>query len=205
MGQPNITSHNLFLKTFQEGKFVVLDTETTGLDNHSEIIQIAVIDPAGKVLLDTLIQPVNPIPDDATVIHGIDDDMVADAPMWKDVRPELMRIIDYKSVVTYNATYDRHMMHRSDETNGLGEYDYHARSHWHCAMEWYAALWGEFDGYHANPRWQRLSNALVQQGLQPSDSHRALGDALMTLALMKRILGTYLEDGSLMPFRTFGR
>lgn len=38
---------------------VILDTETTGL-HDAEIVQIAVIDHAGTVLLDTLVNPPHP-------------------------------------------------------------------------------------------------------------------------------------------------
>lgn len=41
---------------------VFLDTETTGLDGNAEIIDIALVDRDGAVLLDTLIRPTRPIP-----------------------------------------------------------------------------------------------------------------------------------------------
>lgn len=54
--------------------FVILDTETTGLDEHDEIVEVAVIDMSGKVLLNTLVNPIQPIPYEATQIHGITND-----------------------------------------------------------------------------------------------------------------------------------
>ena len=39
-----------------------LDTETTGLDERDEVVELAVINVRGEVLVGTLIKPVNPIP-----------------------------------------------------------------------------------------------------------------------------------------------
>lgn len=55
--------------------YIILDTETTGLDNTAEIVEISVINDQGEVLLDTLIKPTKPIPGDATAIHGITNEM----------------------------------------------------------------------------------------------------------------------------------
>lgn len=39
---------------------LILDTETTGLEEHAEIVEIAVIDYTGAVLLETLVRPDGP-------------------------------------------------------------------------------------------------------------------------------------------------
>ena len=48
----------------------ILDTETTGLYDDAEIVEISIIDENGGVLLDTLVKPLKPIPAEATAIHG---------------------------------------------------------------------------------------------------------------------------------------
>jgi DNA polymerase III epsilon subunit-like protein len=60
--------------------YAILDTETTGLEYNSRIVEIAVTTADGEVLLDTLVNPGEPIPADATAIHKITDEMVANAP-----------------------------------------------------------------------------------------------------------------------------
>jgi DNA polymerase III epsilon subunit-like protein len=59
---------------------VVLDTETTGRDRESLIVELAVQKVSGDVLVDTLLNPGEPIPADATDVHGITGDQVRDAP-----------------------------------------------------------------------------------------------------------------------------
>jgi len=61
---------------------LILDTETTGLDEHAEIVEIAVIDCTGAVLLDTLVRPAGPIPAEAVEIHGITNEMVVQIPFF---------------------------------------------------------------------------------------------------------------------------
>lgn len=174
-----------FKDVIRSGKYVVLDTETTGL-NDGEIVQIAIVRSSGDVLLDTLVRPVFPIPVDATRIHGITDDMVKDAPMWQEVVEQVKFIVTGENVVVYNATYDRKMMHQSAEKAGIMKIDWKSFSTWWCAMSAYAAHWGDWNSYHGNYRWQSLTNACDQQEIAIADAHTALGDALMTLALVKK-------------------
>ncbi len=68
---------------------VFLDTETTGLGPDAEVIDVAVIDVLGRVLLDTLVHPRGHIPPDASRIHGIYAHHVAGAPSWGEVQPRL--------------------------------------------------------------------------------------------------------------------
>jgi DNA polymerase-3 subunit epsilon len=164
--------------------FVVLDTETTGLDKPAEICQIGIIDCDGNTLLDTLVKPKRPIPSAAIAIHGISNEAVQDSLTWPDVREWVLRYIRGKDVIVYNATYDRKLMHWSDEAWECPHVDYKEQSAWYCAMEAYAEHYGEINEYYGTYRWQRLISAITQQGLPVSDAHSALGDCLMTLQLI---------------------
>ncbi|MDQ3512045.1 MAG: 3'-5' exonuclease, partial [Chloroflexota bacterium] len=85
---------------------VFLDTETTGLGPDAEVVDVAVIDVLGRVLLDTLVRPHGHIPPDASRIHGIYARHVADAPSWGEVQPRLCEALAGRRVVVYNAPYD---------------------------------------------------------------------------------------------------
>ncbi|MCA9860760.1 MAG: 3'-5' exonuclease, partial [Thermomicrobiales bacterium] len=76
---------------------VYLDTETTGLGSSARICDIAIVAQDGTVLFDSLINPGEPIPAVATKVHGINDDMVADAPTWEDVAPDIGDLISMRS------------------------------------------------------------------------------------------------------------
>jgi len=61
---------------------LIIDTETTGLDDQAQIVQIGVIDLAGNVLLDALVRPSIPIPPAAVAVHHIGDEAVMHALAW---------------------------------------------------------------------------------------------------------------------------
>jgi DNA polymerase-3 subunit epsilon len=170
--------------------FLVLDTETTGLE-RGEIVQIAVVDATGNVLLDTLVKPGQPIPGDATRIHGIHDYDVQDAPSWALISPALVKLLTGRDVVIYNAVYDRKMMHQSAEAAGLPKVDWKALASFWCAMEAFAEVFGDWNAYRGSYRWQKLVTAARFYGLPVVDAHSALGDCLMTLAFVKKMAEDY--------------
>jgi len=85
--------------------WVILDTETTGLYN-AEIVEIAIVSHKGEPLLNTLIKPSIPIPAEVTEIHGITDEIVADAPPFSEVYPRIAEVLENKRILIYNAQFD---------------------------------------------------------------------------------------------------
>ena len=79
-------------KRIIENKPLYLDTETTGLGQRDEIVEIAILDPLGKMVIDTLVRPSKPIPQDAVAIHGITNAMVSAAPTWNSIWPEVATV-----------------------------------------------------------------------------------------------------------------
>lgn len=174
-----------FIDLIKSDDFVVLDTETSGLDSTAEIVQIAIIDSQGNVLLDTLVKPTRPIPTDASRIHGIFDENVKDALAWKDTLSHVEYLIKDRDVVIYNADFDIRLMRQSAKAvdiewaRGLG--------FWHCAMLAYAEYYGDWNDYRQSYHWQRLSDACEQQSIPVINAHNALADCQMTLALVKKM------------------
>jgi DNA polymerase III subunit epsilon len=169
---------------------VFLDTETTGLDGDAEIVDIAVLDRDGAVLLDQLVRPRRPIPPSATAIHGIDDSLVRSAPEWAEVYPAVAAILArYPCVVVYNAPFDRRILGQVCDRYRL----LRLRAEWHCAMQRYAEFVSEWHPKYANYRWHRLEAALATIGrAEPRDAHRARADA-ESCRLVVRAMADSLE------------
>ena len=150
---------------------LILDTETTGL--NGEICEIAVIDLAGNILINTLVKPTISIPEDVVRIHGISDEAVKDVPTFKELFPELERVLRDRVVFVYNVEFDERMLFNSARANQMQDFNFWWASDnlWHCAMELYAVYYGDYDGYHGSYRWQRLSKAAQQCGIELQDTH----------------------------------
>lgn len=85
----------------------MIDIECTGTNLSSDrIIEIAIIKimPDGRKLVKRkLINPEVPIPPAQTEIHGITDEMVKDAPTFKQVANEIRQFIDNADLAGYNS------------------------------------------------------------------------------------------------------
>ena len=172
---------------------IVIDTETTGIDKNSEIIEVGIIDHTGKVLFDSLIKPVHPIPAEVTAINGITNEMVANAPTWDQVYSEIKQIVEENLLVAFNAEFDLRMIEQTCSLYGLplmmsAIYKLTERNILHhcCAMKMYAQYYGEWKVEEQTYRRQSLTRALEQQGITvDAPAHRAVGDTLRTLALLQ--------------------
>lgn len=88
-----------------------MDTETTGLspETGGKICEIAVsVSQGGRVVdeFSTLLNPAIPISPEVTAIHGITNEMVKDAPLFADVLPRLLSLLDNSVIVAHNADFD---------------------------------------------------------------------------------------------------
>ena len=84
-----------------------IDLETTGVNLATDrIIEIAIVKvlPDGKRSIKRkLINPQIPIPKQSSDLHGITDDMVKEAPTFKDVAHELKQMLDGCDIAGYNS------------------------------------------------------------------------------------------------------
>jgi hypothetical protein len=170
---------------------LILDTETTGLEEDDQIVEIAIINTTGQTVFTSLVKPTIPIPYGATNIHGITDSDVADAPAWPDLDAQIFDLLKRApAIAIYNAEYDQRMIYQTRVAHGLAEADIYG--YWWneetgatpelialnekiiCAMNIYAAWVGEWSSYHKSYRWQRLNGG-----------HRALGDCQACLERIK--------------------
>lgn len=177
-----MTNQTIF-DVIKSGDYLLLDTETTGLGADAEICQIAIIDSSGKVLLDTLVKPVRPIPAEATVIHGITNEMVEGATLFP--ADDIHTIITGQNVIIYNSDYDTRMLYQSETALGMGGFDWLDEAQFHCAMQAFAQIYGDWNDYRKSYRWQKLETACNYYKVKATDAHSALGDCLSTLAVCK--------------------
>lgn len=164
-------------KEVMQKDFVILDTETTGL-GAAEIVEIAIIDQNGNPLVDTLVKPSIPIPAEVVLVHGIDNQMVADAPVLPDIWPQIKQALKGKHLLIYNFNFDMDILNycrRLYKLPALGL----KKVNCDCLMNWYAQFYGEWSDYYRDYKWQPLAGG-----------HRAKADCLATLKLLQEMAGS---------------
>ncbi len=160
-------------------QYIILDTETTGLGWNDEIIELGILDMQGNVLYESMFNPNQTIPTEATEIHGITDEMVKYCPKFNSEWEKILEIIKDKTLLIYNANFDTSMLYRTLEQHGiLLEDDFRFDSF--CIMNFY-------QNYRQERRWTKLSNACWEIGIKVEQNHRAVGDCRMVLELIKAI------------------
>lgn len=159
---------------------VYVDTETTGLGRDAEIVELAIVDHEGQVLMDQLFRPQQPIPEDAIRIHHITNEMVEGKPVWGIYWPTIRGIFFGKTICMYNADYDLRLLYQSNDRYGIKR----ERLNAFCVMKLYAQYRGEWDTRRGRYRWFRLEEAGAQAGIPIPNSHRAVDDTLLTRALL---------------------
>lgn len=163
---------------------VYLDTETTGLNSSDEIIEISIVDDEGVVLFESLVKPSQPIPESATLIHGITDEEVESARNWPAIWPQVRSFIFGRLVVMYNESFDMRMMQQSHARYRL---PWKERINTFDLLKLYAEFQGEWDSKRRSYRYHSLAKAGQQCGITLPNAHRTTADTLLTRSLLHYI------------------
>lgn len=158
--------------------YIVLDTETTGLDpSADQIVQIALITVADGEPVSTFssfVNPRRPMPEEATKINHITDADLAGAPTAKNLAGKVLSMIDGQTVIAHNAKFDIEFLERWARAAGKSVYV-------NCidtillARKAFPAV-----GSYA------LQHLIRVLGIESADAHRADADTLATQQLFER-------------------
>ena len=166
---------------------IYLDTETTGMGYHDEVVEIAILDHDGSVVIDSLVKSIGEISSEAFAVHGITKGMVADAPTWGELWPEVEAALKDRVVAIYNAEFDNRMMMQSNRLHGLSWVPQYKDSF--CIMKLYAQFYGQWNSYHNSFTWQSLDSARRQCSIEIPNTHRAKDDTLLARAVLHYMAG----------------
>jgi DNA polymerase III epsilon subunit family exonuclease len=94
--------------------FVAFDTETTGLfPGFDQLVEIAACRFTNGSVVDifqTLVNPEREIPEEVTKLHGITNDMVADAPRGAEAVKTFLKFIGCDPLIAHNAPFDENFI-----------------------------------------------------------------------------------------------
>ncbi|MFN4329723.1 MAG: DNA polymerase III subunit epsilon [Limnobacter sp.] len=108
-------------------RYVVLDTETTGLEVRQghRIIEIGCAEVAGRqVTHHTFHEYINPeraVDQGAYEVHGISDDMLADKPKFPAIAQRFLDFVQGSTLIIHNATFDLGFLDEELGRMGLGK------------------------------------------------------------------------------------
>jgi DNA polymerase-3 subunit epsilon len=155
---------------------VFLDTETTGTQRFSEIIEICIVDEHGHTLFHTLVNPTTEIEPMASAVHGLTRRDVKDAPRLPEIYEEVIGYLRHCIVIAYNASFDIRLL---KQTADCYELDFPAL-HTGCLMYAYAKYLEEYieqSNGRRRCKTRRLDEAMIYERLEMPPSHRAERDA----------------------------
>ena len=163
------------------GKFVVIDTETTGLNcSYNEIIEIAAVyfeDWKPMLKFETLIHPRKKIPYNITALTSITNEMVEDSPYFGQVVDSLHNFVGKNNLVGHNLTFDLKFLYK----NGYNFLDQKRKYFDTLSLAKKALKTYGLDNY-------KLPTLCDYYGIRDNESsHRALSDALATGLLFKEL------------------
>lgn len=93
-------------------KYIVLDTETTGLDFNDghKIIEIGAVVVQNRKKTDdifhTYINPERAIDKEAQQVHGISNEELINKPTFAEIADELIEFLEGSTIVAHNASFD---------------------------------------------------------------------------------------------------
>ena len=167
--------------------YTIIDLETTGGKfNEESIIEVAAYKFDGVNITDQFISLVNPQRDIHPYVEkltGITSKMVQSAPKFHEVAKRIIEITSNSILVAHNAQFDYRILQL--EFKRLG-FEFSMKSL--CTVILSQELLPEQESYKLG----RLSRSL---GIPLKDRHRASGDALATVELLKILMEKDIKQG----------
>ena len=188
-----MTSFDWAVKAYKEGAvFTAIDIETTGLDPHlDKIVELGAVkfDKDGIIArFAALVNPGIPMPAEAERVNNISDEMLKDKPSLEEVLPEFLSMISDTILLAHNVKFDCGFINAKLK-----------KSHRKSKSSWkppYPALPNPLaDTLHFSRekfrgfRSYSLQNLARELKIKVKDAHRAEGDAIICMEILKKIVG----------------
>jgi len=163
-----------------EKTYAIVDIETTGgYATNNAITEVAIVLHDGNREVrryETLVNPGMTIPRYVQALTGINDEMVADAPYFKEIAPFLYEWLEHSIFVAHNVNFDYSFLKHQFKACGL---DLDSRKL--CTVRLSRKVFPGAASYS-------LGNICLHLGIPVTNRHRAGGDADATVQLFERIL-----------------
>lgn len=175
--------------------FCAFDVETTGISSFSRLVEVGAVRfrIGGEAEeYSTLVDPGQPIPAEATAVHGIDDKAVRGAPGTREALQELFTFSRGCLLVAHNAAFDVTIVSIEAARVGL-----------RLPPGRVLDSMGLARSYMPGMRYYNLENLALHLGLDTFSLHRALPDARVTKAIVEACVTSVPGWEDTLPERIF--
>lgn len=150
--------------------FVILDTETTGIQKDDEIIQLSIINLFGETVYSSYFFPQKEIHFEAAKVNGLSKRKLVNAPLWVNEWCKIAPILANKKILIHNAKFDVRLIKQTCQRYNV---DIGFNMNVFCTMSYILKKHG----------YKKLEKAIKASGYTPDINklHDALYDCEMTL------------------------
>ncbi len=176
---------NGIIKVMENKTFTIIDVETTGgSSRNNRIIEIGAIRIQNGEEVDrfhSLLNPETPIPSFITKLTGISDKTVSKAPVFEELKDELVEFFRDSIFVAHNVYFDYGFIR--DEFRRVG---YGFTLDTLCSVRLSRALFPQY-------RHHNLDEIIKRFSFSCENRHRALDDALVVWEFMQKVHAEFPE------------
>ena len=168
------------------GKTIILDTETTGIGEDDEILQLSIIDENESTLYNEYFKPRYKTSwPRAEAVNHISPEMVNDKPTIYEKQNEIQKIMsEVSTVIGYNVEFDLRMLRRAGiYLNPFAEKI--------DVMKRFADYYGDYDPKHKRYKYKSLKLCAETLGYEENNLHDSLEDCKATLFAYKKLNEIY--------------
>lgn len=162
-----------------------LDTETTGLGDCSQVIEVGIIDCDENIIFESRYKPTVEIETGAQEVHGISKKSLEKEKIFSDDAKKIKDILLNNFIVIFNSSFDLRLLKNTYEAFDV-DCEFLNDVKTKCAMYLSAGYYGATNKYGSIS----LFNVVAAAELEGNDfgaAHSAVGDCRATLAVIKKI------------------
>lgn len=93
-----------------EGNYVFMDTETTGVTNNDEVVNLAFIDKDTQMVYNSYFKPSIKMTPEASAVSGITNEFLANKPSILEEWENIKKALDSRRYAIYNKSFDERMI-----------------------------------------------------------------------------------------------
>ena len=166
-------------------KRIFFDTETTGLNDDDEIVELAITDERGNTLYSQRFKPTQSMSAGSSRVTGITDDMLADMPTFASEIDDIKAIFfNADQIMAYNIEFDIRLLCQTCAKYNLNT-DWIYKINTRCAMLMYSNYAYDWYSPTVPSRYYKLTDACERMQIRVQNAHSAVGDCIMTANLVR--------------------